>query len=182
MKLPWFMHMHGGENTLVGVMPTPHGSFVRSAGGGRRMEVSWYPMDLGFPGGASREVKRLAIVDPTDAGETELENAVVDFMHAHPDLATVCRFDPPAGEALGWSEVGGGALATLETPQGLFFRINHGGQVTLEFLPSTGTGMRESIGTFADSCGEGTVAKRVDARVRRRLARANAGSDMAQAA
>lgn len=171
MRLPWFMHMHAGRNSLTGVLPTPVGTFVRSCADGR-MEVAWYPMDHAFAGGDSRECRRLAVTDATDDGERRLEDAVLDFMHSHPVLAMQVGWDHPAGSALEWVEAGGGALATYEHPNGLFFRIHHGGVVTLEFLPIGGHGRRETLGTFADSCGEHTLGRRVDARVRRRIAEA----------
>ena len=173
MRLPWFMHMHAGRNSLTGVLPTPVGTFVRSCADGR-MEVAWYPVDHAFPGGDARECKRLATVDSTDDGERRLEEAVIDFMHSHPVLALQAGWDGPAGDPLAWEEVGGGALATHEAVHGLFFRIRHGGTVTLEFLPAGGHGRRETLGTFADTCDDLTLGGRVDARVRRRLAQADA--------
>lgn len=170
MRLPWFMHMHAGTNTMTGVFPTPSGTFVRSCIDGR-MEVAWYPMDGSFPGGASREVKRLATVDTTDAGERDLEDAVVDFMHSHPDLSLFTRHDGVPGAPLDWTRAAGGALSTLETPHGVFFSIHHGGVATLEFLPAGGHGNRETVATLSDACGEDTLAARIDGRVRRHVAR-----------
>lgn len=172
MRLPWFMHMHRGTNTLTGVLPTPIGTFVRSNADGR-MEVAWYPMDTAFPGGGSRECKRLATVDSSDEGEIELERAVVDFMHGHPVLALQCSWEDRAGAPLHWTFVSGGVLGTHETERGLFYRIEHGRTITLEFLPSEGHGRRETLGVLADSCDEDTLAKRVDALVRRRLDKAD---------
>lgn len=172
MRLPWFMHMHAGTNTMTGLMPTPVGTFVRSCAASR-MEVAWYPLDGSFPGGASREVKRLATVDSTDHGERQLEQAVIDFMHGHPALALIGRYDGPSGPKLAWDEVGGGALATHEDACGLFFRIHHGGTVTLEYLPKGGIGRRETVGVFADTCDEDTLGKRIDAAVGRRVAQAD---------
>lgn len=175
MRLPWFMHMHTGiGNTGFGVFPTPVGTFARSCIDGR-MEVVWYPMGHEFPGGDSRVVTRLATVDTGHDGEVEIENAVVDFMHSHPVLALTCSFDQVSTHDLEWNVVGEGALATLETPYGLVFQIHHGGNVTVEFLPA-GSQTRETIGVFADTCDEYTLKKRVDARVRRRLIHAEAGT------
>jgi hypothetical protein len=170
MRLPWFMHTHARVNTLTGVFPTPSGTFVRSCADGR-MEVAWYPMDASFPGGSSREVKRLATVEATDAGERDLEDAVVDFMHSHPDLSLSVRHDDVPGAALDWSRTAGGTLATLETPHGVFFCIRHGGVATLEFLPAGGHGNRETVAVLSDACGEDTLSARIDGRVRRRIAR-----------
>lgn len=53
-KTPWFMHCHGGHNTLVGVYPTPVGVYVRSYARDF-IEVSFYPLDYTFDGGEHRE-------------------------------------------------------------------------------------------------------------------------------
>lgn len=173
MRLPWFMHTHGGRNTLTGVMPTPCGSFVRSCADGR-LEVAWYPMDTSFPGGDTRECKRLAVVDATDEGDETLEQAVVDFMHAHAVLARNTRYDGPAVDPLDWEEIGSGVIASHETSDGLFYRIGHAGMVTLEFLPAGGRGKRETLGIYATTCEEPVLRARIDGRVRRRSAQAQA--------
>ena len=180
MRLPWFMHSHRGVNTLVGVLPTPTGSFVRSCADGR-MEATWYPASAGFPGGGDRVSKRVATVDATDAGEVELETAVVDFMHADPALALHRGFDPPARAALTWTPAGGGALETLETRHGLFVSIRHGGTASIEFLPAGGHGRRETLGALADVCDERTMAGRIDALVHRRIDRILAAEARRQA-
>jgi hypothetical protein len=45
--------------------------------------------------------------------------------------------------------------------------------VTLEYVPCAGRGNRETLGVLADSCDEHTLAKRIDALVRRRLDKAD---------
>lgn len=169
MRLPWFMHVHSGINTLTGILPTPCGTFVRSCANGR-MEAVWYPMDGSFPGGAGRESKRIAMVDADADGERQLEGAVLAFMHEHPQLSMSCQFDMPGGEAVGWEIVGSGSLSTHQTDAGLFMRIHHAGIVTLEFIPINEKANRETVGRFADACGEETLARRIDACVGRRLA------------
>lgn len=154
MRLPWFMHMHAGRNSLTGILATPSGTFVRSCADDR-MEATWYPMDSSFPDGGGRECKRIVTVEATDEGERMLEEAVLGFMHEHPQMALHVQFDPPAGAELEWAAVGGGSLATHQTESGLFMRIHHDGMVTLEFLPANGRGMRETVGRFADTCDEG---------------------------
>lgn len=168
MRLPWFMHMSDGSNSLVGVLPTPVGTFVRSCANGV-LEAAWYPMDYSFPRGNSRQVERIVKVDAADDGETRLEDAVVDFMHGHPELALHTAWDIHPGADFEWERHGSGALATLDTPEGLFFRIHHGEQVTLEHLTPGGRGRRDTLGVYADSCGEETLDRRIDARVRRRI-------------
>ena len=173
MRLPWFMHTHGGRNTLTGVMPTPCGSFVRSCADGR-LEVAWYPMDTSFPGGDTRECKRLLVVDSSDEGDQALEQAVVDFMHSHPVLASNTRYDGPVGDALEWEEIGSGVIASHQTEDGLFYGIGHAGVVALEFLPKGGRGKRETLSVYATTCGEDVLRARINDRVRRRIAQAQA--------
>lgn len=173
MKLPWFMHNHVGHgNTMVGVFPTPYGTFVRSCIDGV-MEATWYPMDQGFPGGSTRVVERLATVKADDDGEAELETAIIDYMHSHPELALIKTFDRNTGGPLTWNVIGSGALAALETDHGLIYRIKHSEYVTVEFLSKTGM-LQETIGVLAATCDEDTLQKRIDSRVRRRLAYADA--------
>lgn len=170
MRFPWFTHMQNGSASQVSLFPTPVGTFVITSD---RMEVVWYPMDPSFPGGASRVVKGLPVDGDIKAPMEQMramEDAVLDFIHAHPTMALIHRYDTPAGAPIDWSVMGSGALATHENRHGLFFKIHHGGTVTLEFLPNGGNASRSTLGVFADTCDEDTLRKRIDARVARQVA------------
>lgn len=175
MRLPWFMHCHGAHgNTMVGVLPTPVGTFVRSCIDGTFV-TTWYPMGSEFPGGDTRVATPIATAPSTDDGQRDTEQAVVDFMHAHPVLAMTLAHDRTGGAPLPWERSASGALGTIETEHGLLFQIHHAGKVTLEFLATGSQGARETLGTFADTCDADTLARRVDERARRRIALAEAG-------
>ena len=162
MHLPWFMHMHGGRNTLVGVLPTPCGTYVRSWKDDF-FEVIWYPMGYEFPGGQGRSTCNLGRFtdDPMrPIGGSEL--AVIDHMHEHPVLCMATSWDPRI-EPLEWT-VSAPGVSTHEADDGTWLRITSGGIVTLSVLPTDGRKQVE-VARFSDACGERSLEKRIAGRI-----------------
>jgi len=164
MLLPWFMHSHGGQNTLVGVLPTPCGTYVRSWKDDF-YDVTWYPMGHEFPGGDSRRSWNLGrfVSDATDSIDPA-EQAVVDHMHAHPVLCMATSFDPRV-EPLEWTDAAEG-VSTHSSEDGTWLKVSAGGLVTLSLLP-IGGGPRIEIARLSDACSEKSLGKRLAERVMR---------------
>lgn len=167
MLLPWFMHAHEGENTLVGVFPTPHGTFVRSWKGDR-YDVTWYPIGHDFPKGKSRSPIHLGRFPHVDGpGRNPSELVVVDFMHAHPGLCMVVAYDDNK-PAIPWARASRDLLVH-ETPHGTYTRAIAGGQAVIRFLPAVG-GDEIEICRLSTEVAEvwlnGRIAERVDRHMR----------------
>jgi hypothetical protein len=164
MHLPWFMHCHGGQNTMVGVLPTPSGTYVRSWKDGF-FDVSWYPMGSEYAGGESRRMTSLGrFTDDETRPIGESEQAVIDHMHAHPVLSLTTSYDPRI-EPIVWERAVEG-VSTHIAPEGTWLRIQSGGFVVLSLLPEDGRPQIE-IAKLSDACSEASLEKRVAERVRR---------------
>lgn len=163
-KLPWFMHCHGGENTLVGVLPTPRGTYVRSWKDGR-YEVCWYPLGIEFPGGGSRMPVSLGkFADGEREAGAQADIAVVDHMHAHPELCLATTWDPRV-EPMDWKPAEAG-VSTLTRDEGVWLRVSSGGSVALSLLPADGAAAKE-MARLSDACSADSLEKRLAGRVLR---------------
>lgn len=164
MRLPWFMHCHAGQNTLVGMLPTPCGTYVRSWKDGF-LDVSWYPIGHEFPGGESRGTKNLGkFFDEDGLGLQNADQAVIDHMHAHPVLCMTNTWDPK-GETITWSRMATG-VSTYWNLKGTWLRVTAGGFVTISLLP-VGNGAQIEIARLSDACSEESLEKRISERMMR---------------
>jgi hypothetical protein len=168
MLLPWYMHCHGGQNTLVGTLPTSEGVFVRSWVDGT-YDVSWYPIASG------RRVVHIGRFRP-EANEPERdasESAIVDFMHTHPVLCTEWSYDEPT-EALEWAPVSH-AMSMHRCEDGTYVATTAGAMTTLRHLPADG-GAEIEICSISSLAGDERTTRRLNARItrhRRALAKRN---------
>lgn len=174
MLLPWFMHPHQGVNTLVGVLPTPVGTFVRSWANGV-YDVAWYPMGTEWKGGSSRTTIGLGRFRHADAAREDSETAVVDFMHSHPVLCLGTSYDERTGQ-LDWNGAGDGIL-THETDDGTYLVAIAGGVAVMRYIPPHGP--ETEICRLSDACGADVLARRLSARALRHM---NSSSDQRRAA
>lgn len=164
MLLPWFMHPHQGVNTLVGILPTPVGTFVRSWANGV-YDVAWYPMGTEWSGGASRVTIDIDRFRHADAPREASETAVVDFMHAHPVLCLCTSYDERTA-SVEWSKSAPGVI-THDADDGTYVVTIADGVAIMRHVPQEG---RETeICRLSDACGAAVLAARLSGRVLRHL-------------
>lgn len=172
VRLPWNMHMHRGENTLVGILPTRHGTFVRSWNDGC-YDISWYPVEVPMGGeshrGQVRHVGRFSPAEnaPASYGMEPSDQAVVDFMHEHPELSLL-SFGDPHVQPLEWKHAEPG-VRTRSDEHGSYVWIESNGMVEVTMVPAGGRA-NVSICRISDASSEEAVGRRVAERVRRHLA------------
>lgn len=149
---------------MVGILPTPCGSYVRSWEDGF-FHAAWYPMGSEYPGGSSRQMTSIGrFTDDKNKAIGESEQAVIDHMHAHPVLCMTTSYDPRI-EPILWDRAAEG-VSTHIAPEGTWLRIESGGLVVLSLLPEDGRPQIE-IAKLSDACSEASLEKRVAERVKR---------------
>lgn len=164
MLLPWFMHPHQGVNTLVGILPTPVGTFVRSWADDV-YDVAWYPMGTEWKEGSSRTTVNLGRFRHADAPREESETAVVDFMHSHPVLCLITSYDERTPQ-IDW-EHGGPGIVTHETESGTYLVAIAGGTAVMRHIPAQGP--ETEICRLSDACGAAILSRRLSARALRHM-------------